>query len=112
MPRETTPMAKAITTLEGQLVLVTNVVIGAGATIDPGRLSPKIAAIVAGAMNISLIVQRLILKVQASKVQAVVMATTDTMPLTSVKGDIQFVERAAEKLADPTAKPGMDTPLP
>ena len=61
----TTPLAKAITTTEGIVVILSDVVLGAAASINPHVLSPKIAAIVVGAQHIALLAQRGVIKAKA-----------------------------------------------
>lgn len=68
IPTQTTPLAKAIRTLEGQLITVSNVAVVATAAIDPSALPPKYAAFVVAGQNIVLAISRALVKVKASKV--------------------------------------------
>jgi uncharacterized membrane protein (Fun14 family) len=75
MTQQTTPLAKAWTTTEGILVIVSDAVLGAGAAIDPHALSPKVAGIVVGVQHIALLAQRAVIKANALKqVQSVLTA--------------------------------------
>ncbi len=62
---QTTPLAKAITTLEGILVVASDVVMGAVATIDPSTLSPKYAAIAVAVQHVALLISRGVIKAKA-----------------------------------------------
>lgn len=64
---QTSPLAKAIHTLEGKLIVASEAVMAIVAFFDPSKLPPKTAAIVIGASNIALLVQRGVIKVQAMK---------------------------------------------
>lgn len=97
MNTQTTPLAKAITTLEGQLVLATNVVLGAAAATNPQSLPPKYAAIVAGATNIALLVQRMVIKVKASPTITSVLNSPDA--LKAIEADLLGTKAAKPSVA-------------
>lgn len=65
VPKVSAPLAKAIRTSEGVIVWVSNIVLGVGALLDPSKLPPKEAAIVAGALSAAHIASRTVLKATA-----------------------------------------------
>lgn len=95
----TTPLAKAITTLEGILVVVSDVVLGACAAIAPGTLSPKYAAIVIGVQHIALLVSRTVIKAKALSPVAAVVAAKD--PLAALLTEVESA--AGGKPVEPVA---------
>ena len=103
MAKQTSPLAKAITTLEGQLVIASDVVIGAGAAIDPHVLPPKIAAIVVAAQHIALLVQRGVIKAQHSP------AVTALVDSQNVSQALSEVDRLASAPAVSGAPPTTPT---
>lgn len=67
IPKQTTPLAKAIRTLEGQLITASNVAVIAVSAVDPHTLPPKYAAIIVAVQNIVLALSRALVKAKASK---------------------------------------------
>lgn len=67
MSATTTPLAKAITTLEGQLSVAATVAIGVAGSPVLHALNPKVAAVAIVVNNVALLVQRGVIKVKASK---------------------------------------------
>lgn len=65
IPKVTSPLAKAARTSEGALVALVNVGLVVGASIDPSKLPPKYAAVVAGALTGLHAINRTLLKVVA-----------------------------------------------
>lgn len=72
----TTPLAKSIRTLEGQLVTISNVAAVALSAVDPTTLPHKWAAAVVAVQNIALLAQRGFIKVKASKLNTVLDAAS------------------------------------
>lgn len=72
MQTSTQPLAKAITTLEGQLVVALNVVIGVASVPAIHALNPKVGAIVLGVQNVAFIAQRALIKVKALNVPGLI----------------------------------------
>ncbi len=64
-PKLTAPLAKAIRTSEGVLVYVLNAALAAGTIIEPSKLPPKEAAIVAAGLSGVHVAARTLLKVVA-----------------------------------------------
>lgn len=64
-PKFTAPLAKALRTSEGVLVYVLNAALAAGTIIEPSKLPPKEAAIVAAAVTGAHLAARTLLKVVA-----------------------------------------------
>jgi uncharacterized membrane protein (Fun14 family) len=83
MVKQTTPLAKAYTTTEGILVIVSDAVLGACAALDPHVLPPKIAGIVVGVQHVALLAQRGVIKVNALKQVQGVLSSSD--PVKSVE---------------------------
>ena len=65
VPKQTTPLAKAVTTLEGVLLSATAVIAAAASAIDPHQLPPTVGGILATVAAVSLGIQRTVLKVKA-----------------------------------------------
>lgn len=65
MTKTTQPLAKAITTLEGQLSVLLTVVLGAAGSPALHALNPKVAAIAIAVNNLALLAQRGLLKAKA-----------------------------------------------
>lgn len=99
---QTTPLAKAVTTLEGQLVLASNVVLALGA-VD-GLIPAKYAGIAVVAQNVALTVQRGVLKVKHSKQVTEVLESAN--PLETL-ADVLQLDPTDEPLValDPTDEP-------
>jgi hypothetical protein len=81
IPKVSAPLAKAIRTSEGILVWVSNLALAAGALVDPSKLPPKEAAIVAGALSAAHIASRTVLKVTALQQGAGIEAPIPFNPL-------------------------------
>lgn len=56
------PLTKAIQTTEGALVVVSGIAVAVTSAIDPSTLSHKNAALIIGAQNVALLIQRGVIK--------------------------------------------------
>ncbi len=79
IPQTTAALVKAIRTLEGQLVVASDVVLAAVSAIDPSALAAKWAALAVTVQLVALIVQRGLIKIKAAPTP--VAAVADVAPV-------------------------------
>lgn len=92
VPKVSAPLAKAIRTSEGILVWASNLALAAGALVDPSKLPPKEAAIVAGALTTIHTIGRTVLKVTALQQGAGIGAPIPFDPLPAgAAGEVEQV---------------------
>ena len=103
MQTQTTPLAKAITTLEGQLITASSVLIAAFAALDPRVLSPKYAATLVTAQHVALLAQRGLVKIKASKQVNEVIDAPD--PVKEVEAEVESALTTAPAPVAPLAMP-------
>lgn len=102
IPKQTTPLAKAIRTLEGKLVVAADVVVAAVAVIDPHVLPAKFAGVLVVAQHIALLAQRGLIKASASRtINAVVNSGN---PLDAILKDVEAATSGV-----PTEAPAVTT---
>lgn len=92
VPRQTTPLAKAVRTLEGVLLTGTAVVSAAASAIDPHQLPPKYAAVLATVASVALGVQRTVLKVKSLGYVQNVVSSPD--PLKEILAEVEAASGA------------------
>lgn len=100
IPKVSAPLAKAIRTSEGVLVWASNLALAAAALVDPSKLPPKEAAIVAGALTAIHAGSRTLLKVVALQQGAGVGAPIPFDPLPAgAAGEVEQVVAEGVQLA-------------
>jgi hypothetical protein len=87
IPKQTTPLAKAIRTLEGKLVVAADVAVATVAAVDPSVLPAKFAGALVAAQHIALLAQRGVIKAAASKTINAVIDSGD--PLGAILKDVE-----------------------